>query len=114
MGKALRYAQKMWSTLDALLDDPKLRLDNNLAENALRIIALGRKNFLFVGDEEGGKNLATLQTIASTCVANDVNPEAYIADVLLRLDKTPGSRLDELLPMNWQPTEQTIPSPAIN
>ena len=80
------------------MDDPKLRLDNNLAENALRIIALGRKNFLFVGDEEGGKNLATIQTIVSTCIANEVNPEAYIADVLLRLDNTPSSRIDELAP----------------
>ena len=104
MGKALRYARKMWPTLDALLDDPKLRLDNNLAENALRIIALGRKNFLFVGDEQGGRNLAIIQTIVSTCIANEVNPEAYIADVLMRLDDTPAAQLDALLPTNWAPT----------
>lgn len=114
MGKALRYAQKMWSTLDALIEDPKLRLDNNLAENALRIIALGRKNFLFVGDEEGGRNLATLQTIVSTCIANEVNPEAYIADVLLRLDDTQSSQLDELLPTRWKPTLQISSTAASN
>lgn len=101
MGKALTYAQKMWPTLDALLEDPQLRLDNNLAENALRLIALGRKNFLFVGDHEGGENLATLQTIVSTCLANEINSEAYVADVLLRLENTPSSKIDELLPINW-------------
>jgi len=111
MGKALRYALKIWPTFDALLDDAKLRLDNNLAENALRIIALGRKNFLFVGDEDGGRNLACLQTIVSTCAANDVNPEAYIADVLLRLDDTPASQLDDLLPSNWKPTRQNTTAP---
>ena len=101
MGKALSYALKMWPSMQALLEDPKLRLDNNMAENALRLIALGRKNFLFVGDNEGGENLATLQTIVSTCVANEVNPEAYIADVLLRLDDTSSSEIDRLLPWNW-------------
>ena len=103
LGQALRYALKTVPTLRAVLDDATLRLDNNVAENALRLIALGRKNFLFVGDDEGGENLATLQTVVSTCLANDVNPERYIADVLLRLDETPRSQIDSLLPMNWQP-----------
>jgi len=82
-----------------------MRLDNNVAEGALRLIALGRKNFLFVGDDAAGRNLAALQTVVSTCVANGVNPEAYIADVLMRLD-TKGSRIDELLPTNWTPAAQ--------
>jgi transposase len=112
MGMALSYALKMWSSLDALLDDSKVRLDNNLAENALRIIALGRKNFLFVGDEEGGTNLATLQTVVSTCIANGVNPEAYISDVLLRVADTPCSQIDTLLPGNWQSTFQATPDIA--
>lgn len=85
-----------------MLDDAKLRLDNNIAENALRIIALGRKNFLFVGNDEAGKNLATLQTLVSTCIANKVSPEVYIKDVLVRIQDTPASNIDSLLPKNWQ------------
>ena len=84
-----------------MLNDAKIRLDNNLAENALRIIALGRKNFLFVGSEEAGRNLAVLQTVISTCVANDVNPEAYLKDVLMRVGSTKSRDIDTLLPANW-------------
>lgn len=59
MGEALRYGLRTWPSMRAVLDDPRLRLDNNLAENALRVVALGRKNYLFIGDDEGGENLAT-------------------------------------------------------
>ena len=111
MGQALRYALKAWRFMKAVTDDAQVRLDNNLAENALRTIALGRKNFLFVGDETGGENLATLQTIVSTCIASGVNPEVYIADVLLRLANTPSSQIDALLPANWTPLNNiTTPS----
>ena len=106
MGSALGYASKVLPSLNAAMEDARIRLDNNIAENALRTVALGRKNYLFVGDNESGRNLATLQTIVSTCIANDVNPEAYMADVLLRLDSTPSSKIDELLPMNWKPAAQ--------
>lgn len=111
MGMALRYAHKTLVSLQAaVLADPRVRLDNNLAENALRLIALGRKNFLFVGDDEAGHNLAALQTVVSTCIANDVNPEAYIADVLMRLGNTPSSRIDELLPASWSTAAQATTS----
>jgi len=106
MGVAIRYAIKNWGSLEPVTEDAKVRLDNNLAEGALRIIALGRKNFLFVGHEQAGRNLAALQTIVSTCIANDVNPQRYIADVLLKVDKTPVSRIDELLPAAWAKTTQ--------
>ncbi len=78
-----------------------LRLDNNLSENALRIVALGRKNFLFVGHEEGGQNLAVLQTIVATCKLHGINPYEYIKDVLIRVQTHPASQIDELLPQNW-------------
>ena len=69
----------------------------------LRIIALWRDNFRWVGHDESGHNLAILQTIVATCVANDVNPQDYITDVLLRVQTHPASQIDELLPMNWTP-----------
>jgi transposase len=103
MGKAIAYAQNHLDGLLPVLEDPKIRLDNNLGENALRIIAVGRKNFLFVGSEQAGENLAALQTVIATCNANDVNPEDYLADVLMRVGSTPASRIDELLPQNWAP-----------
>ena len=78
-------------------------LDNNKAESALRRVALGRKNFLFVGHETGGKNLAALYTLVATCEKHRINPIAYLTDVLVRVRSHPASRLDELLPQNWKP-----------
>ena len=103
MGKAIRYAQNQWKELTVFLSDPCIALDNNVSENALRIIALGRKNFLFVGHEEGGQNLAILQTIVGTCKLNGVNPSAYIQDVLIKIQSHPAKKIDEILPQNWKP-----------
>ncbi len=104
MGKAVGYCLRQWDRLEKVLDDPKLRLDNNISEGALRIIALGRDNFRWVGHDEAGENLAVLQTIVSTCVANGINPQHYIADVLIRMQTHPASQLDALLPANWART----------
>lgn len=102
-GRAIRYTINQWDYLTRFLKDAKVRLDNNISEGALRIIALGRDNFRWVGHDESGHNLAILQTIVATCVANGVNPQDYITDVLLRVQTHPASRIDELLPMNWTP-----------
>lgn len=104
LGKAINYTLKRWDDLIVFTTDPMLRLDNNLSENALRIVALGRKNFLFVGHEEGGQNLAVLQTIVATCKLHGVNPYEYIKDVLIRVQTHPASSIDELLPQNWSTT----------
>ena len=73
-----------------------------------RVSFQGRKNFLFVGHDEAGANLATLQTLVSSCLANEVNPQAYLTDVLLRIDSTPRAELNSLLPWNWRaPPQQT-------
>jgi len=104
MGKATTYFRNQYPTFEVLMTDPKLRLDNNLSENALRIIALGRKVFLFVGHDVAAQHLAILQTIMSTCRIHDVNPYEYVKDVLIRIQHHPMSKLDELLPQNWQPS----------
>ena len=75
LGEAITYARGNWVTLTRFLDDPALRLDNNISEGNLRLIALGRRNFLFVGNDEAGKSLAILQTLVSSCNANGINPE---------------------------------------
>ena len=103
-GIAITYVENQWESLCVYLTDPKIRLDNNLSENALRIIALGRKNFLFVGHEQAGQNLAILQTITATCRLHNVNPYEHIKDMLIRIQTHPASKIDELLPQNWNPT----------
>ena len=102
-GQAVGYVLNQWEPLTRFVDDVRLPLDNNAAERALRPIALGRKNFLFVGNDRAGQNLAVLQSLVSTCMANGVNPQDYITDVLIRIQSHPMSRIDELLPMNWKP-----------
>jgi transposase len=101
MGKAIAYLFNHWESLTRFLDDVRLPPDNNRSERELRVVALGRKNFLFVGNAEAGHNLANLYTVVATCEANGVNPLAYLTDILMRLDSTPATRIDELLPQNW-------------
>lgn len=103
-GSALRYAGRQWVALTRFLADPSLPLDNNVAERALRVAALGRKNFLFVGHDEAGENLADLYTLVSTCELNRINPFRYLCDVLIRVQTHPQSRIDELLPHRWSET----------
>jgi transposase len=103
MGEAIGYAIGQWDALTLFLTDPHLPVDNNASERALRVAALGRKNFLFVGSDEAGENLAGLYSLIATCEANGVNPVEYLADVLLRVQTHPASCIDELLPHNWTP-----------
>jgi transposase len=103
MGEAIKYAINQWDALTLFLSDSKLAVDNNASEAALRICALGRKNFLFVGNDEAGENLAGLYSLIATCEVNGVNPVDYLADVLIRVQTHPASRIDELLPHNWTP-----------
>jgi len=107
LGVAIRYAQGQWTALCHFLEDTRLSLDNNPSERALRKVALGRKNHLFVGHDEAGANLAGLMSLLATCEENGVNPEAYVADVLMRVDHHPASKLDELLPHRWVPRSNT-------
>ena len=110
MGDAISYALGNWDALTLFLTDPHLPIDNNASERALRVAALGRKNFLFVGTDEAGENLAGLYSLIGTCEMNGVNPVAYLADVLLRVQTHPASRIDELLPHNWKPLQAQPPT----
>jgi transposase len=113
MGEALSYARNSWEALCKFLGDPDIPLDNNASERALRAAALGRKNFLFVGSDQAGRNIAGLYALVTTCEANGVNPLDYITDVLIRIQTHPNSRIDELLPYNWRPVDKPPePPPA--
>jgi len=103
MGVAVRYALSNWTALTRFLDDVAIPLDNNQSEAALRVVAQGRKAFLFVGHEEAGDNLAALYTLVRSCEAVGVNPLDYLADVLIRIQTHPADRIDDLLPHRWAP-----------
>jgi transposase len=103
LGRAARYILKNWRELGLFLRDPRVPPDNNRSEGALRRVALGRKNFLFVGNEDAGHRLASLYSLVASCELNGINPVEYLADVLLRVDRHPAARIDELLPDRWAP-----------
>jgi transposase len=96
MGSAISYALNNWEELTRFLQDARIPPDNNRSESALRVVAIGRKNFLFVGHEDAGDNIVGLFSLVATCEANDVNPLAYLTDVLGRLGS--AKVLDDLLP----------------
>lgn len=104
MASAVRYALNNWGELTRFLDDARIPPDNNRSESALRVVALGRKNFLFVGNEEAGANIAGLYSLTATCEANGLEPIAYLTDVLGRVGSHPATGLDDLLPHKWRPS----------
>ena len=91
-----------WQAFTAFLDDGHICLTNNAAERALRGVALGRKSWLFAGSERGGERAAAMYTLIVTAKMNDIDPQAWLADVLARLPDLPVSRVHELLPWNWK------------
>jgi transposase len=104
MGAALTYATKQRDNLSRFLHDPKLPLDNNVAERALRIVALGRKNSLFAGSAEHAQNLAIIQSVIATCRMHAVNPYDYIRHMLIEIQSHPAARIAELMPWRWHPS----------
>ena len=106
-GKAIDYLLKRWDTFTRFLDDGRLCMSNNAAERELRAVAVGRKNWTFAGSDEGGRRAATIYTLIATAKLNDIDPQAWLADVLARLPDHPARRLHELLPWNWRPQNAT-------
>ncbi|CCG42291.1 transposase (fragment) [Magnetospirillum molischianum DSM 120] len=103
LADAIRYALARWPALTRFLDDGRIELDTNPVERAIRPVALGRKNHLFAGSEGGGGRWAILGSLIETCKMNDVEPYAYLADILTRmLNGHPVNRLDKLLPWAWK------------
>ena len=101
MRKAIGYTLSIWKPLNVYLTDGRLPIDNNPAENAIRPIALGRKNWLFVGSENGGETAAILMSFCTTCRKLKVNTWEYLKDVLQRINTHPISKIDDLLPDRW-------------
>jgi len=103
LAAAIRYARSRWGALTRYLDDGRLEISNNAAENQIRPLTLGRKNWLFAGSDSGGVRAAAFYTLIRTAKLNDVEPEAWLTDVMARIGSHPINRLSELLPWNWSP-----------
>jgi transposase len=97
---AVRYALGRWEALMRFCDDGRIEIDNNAAERALRAVALGRKNFLFVGSDGGGESAAAIYSLIGTAKLNGIDPESYLRNVLSRIAAHPIKRIEELLPWN--------------
>ncbi len=100
--KPINYMLRRWADFARFLDDGRICLSNNAAERALRGIALGRRNWTFAGSQRGADRAAVILTLITTARLNDVDPKAWLADVLARIADLPASRLYELLPWEWQ------------
>ena len=109
LGQAISYALANWQALCRYPEDGALTIDNNLSERALRAQAVGRKNWLFVGSDNGGRTAAVLFSMTASCKRHGIDPYRYLADVLRLLPTTPSDRLAELLPDLWF---QTHPNAA--
>jgi transposase len=111
LAAAFRYILKRREALTRFVTDGRLEADNNIAENAMRKIALGRRNYLFAGSDAGGERAASIYTLVVTARLNGLNPEAYLKDVLTRIaEGHPINRIDELTP--WRMISTPDPQPA--
>ena len=108
VAKAMDYMLKRWDAFTRFLDDGRICLTNNAAERALRGIALGRKAWLFAGSDRGGERAALMYTLIQTARLNDVDPQAWLADVLARINDHSARDLTQLLPWNWTKTPATL------
>lgn len=108
VAKAMDYMLTRWDAFARFLSDGRVCLTNNAAERALRGIALGRKAWLFAGSDRGGERAAVMYTLIQTAKLNDVDPQAWLADVLARINDHHIRTLDQLLPWNWRPSPEKL------
>jgi transposase len=104
VGDGVRYLTNQWAALQRFVEDGRVAIDNNRAENQLRVVALGRHNWLFAGSCEGARRAALLYSLVQSCKLADVRPFDYLKDVLLRVATHPQSQIAELTPRGWAAT----------
>jgi transposase len=104
--QAINYLFNRWAAFTRFLDDGRVCLTNNAAERALRGVAVGRRNWTFAGSDAGGHRAAAVYTLIETCKMNDVDRQAWLADVLARLPDHAANKVADLLPWNWRSARQ--------
>ena len=102
IGKAITYSLNQWEALNRYVDDPMLDIDNNLSERTLRMVVIGRKNYMFAGSEAGAWRAAIIYSLVASCKLNEIDPFRYFRDVLARVSTHPANKIDELLPGEWK------------
>ena len=106
IGKAIKYALNRWKNMALFFVNGHIEIDNNLVENIIRPVAIGRKNYLFVGSHEAAQRTAMIYTFFAACKHHDIDPEKWLIDVLNRINDHKVSRLEELMPQNWKPATE--------
>jgi transposase len=102
----MAYMLNRWRAFTRFLDDGRICMSNNAAERAERRVAVGRKNWTFCGSDSGGQRAAVIYTLIETARLNDVDPKAWLADVLARIADHPARRIADLLPWSWKAARQ--------
>ena len=102
MSKAITYALNQWEALNRYIENPMLDIDNNISERALRMVVIGRRNYMFAGSEAGAWRASIIYSLVASCKLNGIDPFAYFRDVLEKVSTHPTDKIDELLPSNWK------------
>ncbi len=103
LGRAIAYTLNNWNSLITYVTDGRLSIDNNYSERNIKLAVMGRKNYLFAGSEGGGESIAILYSLIQTCLLNDIDPEMYLAEVMIKIQYHPNARAHQLLPHHWKP-----------
>ena len=111
LAAAITYVLNQWAALNRYTSDGDLHIDNNLSERTLKLIGIGRNNWLFLGSDAGGRTAAVLYSFTATCKHLGIDTFAYLRDVLTRLPTQPAEQLADLLPHRWQAARITTPPP---
>jgi hypothetical protein len=112
LGKAVDYTQNIWKELQVFLDDGLIEIDNNPVENAIRPTAIGKKNWLFVGDSQAGQWAAILYTLIESCRLHGIDPFACLRDTLTRLPAMTNQQKEDMSPAAWAKTHAKTLPPA--
>ncbi len=103
IGIAIEYTIKRWTKLVEYINHGEAEIDNNIVENSIRPLALGRKNYLFAGSHDSAQRSAMMYSFIGTCKINGINPTHWLYDIFLRIKDHPINKIEELLPQNWTP-----------
>ena len=112
MGQAITYTRNQWSALCAYTAQGFLAIDNNAAERALKRVAIGRKNWLFAGNDAAASSHARLWSLIASCERHAVDPQRYLTSVLAKISRTPATELDQFLPDIWKSDDAAEPIPS--
>jgi hypothetical protein len=108
LGTAIDYTLGQWTPLQLFLADGRIEIDNNLVENAIRPTAIGKKNWLFIGEAEAGERSAILYTVIENCRHRGIDPYAYLRDVLTRLPRMTNRQIPEVIPSAWEKARSRV------